>query len=132
MLEDVTESRTFSTMSLVSYVRYAYSESSIKNDEEERHMVFGHHFALTKSNRETTKNYKASFVGKLQLVSYPRECSKAVQFFHKTKHLQADGRHDDEETSCEDHQTAKFFTWTKYFVHKIFQGWGNLNQTYNT
>lgn len=39
-------------------------------------------------------------------LDYPRECGKTIQLLHEAEHLQADGWHDDEEASCEHHQTA--------------------------
>lgn len=62
---------------------------------------------------------------------YSGERGKAVQILHEAEHLKADGGHDDEEAGCKHHQAAQFFTWTKYFVHKVLQGWGNLNQTHH-
>lgn len=62
---------------------------------------------------------------------YSWECGEAVEVLHKAEHLEADGRHDDEEAGCEDHQAAQFFTWAKYLIHKVLQRWGNLNQTHH-
>lgn len=62
---------------------------------------------------------------------YSWERGEAVEILHKAEHLEADGRHDDEEAGGENNQAAQFFTWAKYLVHKVLQGRGNLNQTHH-
>lgn len=57
------------------------------------------------------------------MLLYPGEGGEAVQLLHKAEHLQADGRHDDEEAGGEHHQAAQLFTGTKYLVDKVLQSW---------
>lgn len=63
---------------------------------------------------------------------YPGERGEAVQLLYEAEHLQADGRHDDEEAGGEHHQAAEFFTGAEYLVHKVLQSRGDLDQTHDT
>lgn len=83
-----------------------------------------HFFLLLKSLDDSPEDGASS--------SYPGEGGEAVQLLHEAEHLQADGRHDDEEAGCENHQAAQLFTWTEDLVDKVFQRRGNLYQTHHT
>lgn len=45
-------------------------------------------------------------LGGCEGVAYPGESGEVVQLLHKAEHLQADGRHDNKQASCEHHQAA--------------------------